>query len=210
MSDELRIVAIGDLHGHDHLLKPLLKQIETTYLDSGTSVVFMGDYLNRSPGPEACRATLERVAEFENKHPNQTFLLRGNHEWNFLQMVEYEIDHLHITKPWELEIYKEYTKLIQSTLPFYETERYFFAHAGGVMKNHRLARREETDEERFALYWRYDLEDRQYEKTVVRAHQIVEPDKVFGKHTISIDLGTYKTGKLGAVILPDNLLIVSG
>lgn len=207
--DELRVIAIGDVHGQDRLLAALLLQIETSFLDKWTAVVFMGDYLNRSQSPEECRGALNRIQDFVSRYPAQTFLLRGNHEWNFLQTLDFEADHLQVTQPWELEIYRDFEKLLRSTLPFYETDQYYFSHAGGVMKNGNLTRREESEDQRFALYWRYDLPDRAYEKTIVRAHKIVPPEEVFGKHVISVDLGAYKTGKLGAVVLPDNILIIS-
>jgi hypothetical protein len=205
----MRIIAIGDIHGHDHLLKSVLRQIEENYIDKRTTIVFMGDYLNRSPSAEACRATLTMIQDFEAKYPAQTFLLRGNHEWNFIQKIDLDVDQMNITQPWEFEIYREFESLLKGTMPYYETDEYFFAHAGGVMKNGKFARKENTPESLFALYWRYELPDEPYEKTVVRAHKIVDPDEVFGENLISIDLGSYQTGKLGAVVLPDNILIVS-
>jgi serine/threonine protein phosphatase 1 len=206
---DLRIIAIGDIHGQAQLLGPLLQQIESDYMDSQTSVVFLGDYLNRSPSPEACRSTMKCLSEFVERYPTQTFLLRGNHEWNFLQTIDFDLDHLNMTKPWEFEIYKEYERLIRSTLMYYETDEYFFSHAGGVLPDRNFARHDIDVKERFALYWRYDLPDEHYDKTVVRAHEIVKPEDVFGENVISIDLGSYKTGKLGAVVLPERLLLIS-
>lgn len=205
----MRIIAIGDIHGHDHLLKSVLQKIEKDYMDKKTTVVFMGDYLNRSPNPEACRSTLTMIQQFESKYPSRTFLLRGNHEWNFLQKMDFDVDQMNLTQDWEFEIYCEFEKLIRSTLPYYETDQYFFAHAGGVLKNGKFARQESTPEELFALYWRYDLPDQEYEKTVVRAHKIVTQDQVFLENVISVDIGSYSTGRLGAVVLPENKLIVS-
>lgn len=210
MLQNKRFIAIGDIHGQSHLLEIILKRLRDHYMnDPDTMVIFMGDYLNRSPGPEACRSTLQQLRDFSIQYPQQSRFLRGNHEWNFLQTIEFDLDHLNISNLWEVEIYKEFYDFLKNTIPFFETEEYFFAHAGGVLESGKLARSEESEEESYALYWRYDVQDVPHEKTVIRAHRIVTPEEVFGDHLISTDLGSYRTGRIGAVVLPEQQLILS-
>ena len=205
---EARFIAVGDIHGHYQLLRRLLVELEKKYIDSRTSIIFMGDYIDRTPDAVQCRATLDLLRDFEARRPLQTFLLKGNHEVSFLEKVDHGVGEIEGIRDWELEIYRDYEPFLRSLLPYYETSRYYFAHAGGVLPDLRLARKIESEDDRHALFWRYDVPDIDYGKTVVRAHRIVAPEKVFGKHIVSIDLGSYRTGFLGAVVLPEGEVVM--
>jgi len=67
---------IGDLHGDIKSFRAILYKI-TDRLESGESIVFLGDYVDR--GPESLKVLLS-ILELKTMFRDQVFLLRGNHE----------------------------------------------------------------------------------------------------------------------------------
>lgn len=68
----MRILAIGDIHGHLTALDALLAAVKPTPADS---LIFLGDYVDR--GPDS-RGVIDRVLQLEKTH--RVVALRGNHE----------------------------------------------------------------------------------------------------------------------------------
>lgn len=71
-TDNYRIIAISDIHGHLEIFKNLLKKIN---LKKEDYLVIIGDFINK--GPDSYK-TLKYLREL-NKRGN-TFILKGNHE----------------------------------------------------------------------------------------------------------------------------------
>jgi serine/threonine protein phosphatase 1 len=69
----MRLIAIGDIHGHRNKLDDLLEQIQPCDEDQ---FVFLGDYIDR--GPDS-KGVIEDLIDFQLFFPNTVFL-RGNHE----------------------------------------------------------------------------------------------------------------------------------
>jgi len=69
----MRLIAIGDIHGHRKKLEDLLNQIQPCEDDQ---FVFLGDYIDR--GPDS-RGVIEDLIDFQLFYPKTVFL-RGNHE----------------------------------------------------------------------------------------------------------------------------------
>jgi serine/threonine protein phosphatase 1 len=69
----MRLIAIGDVHGHLEKLRKLLDIVKPTTADQ---LVFLGDYIDRGPDSKGVIDCLIRLAV---QFP-QTFFLRGNHE----------------------------------------------------------------------------------------------------------------------------------
>jgi serine/threonine protein phosphatase 1 len=69
----MRLIAIGDIHGHREKLDNLLHQIQPREEDR---FVFLGDYIDR--GPDS-RGVIEDLIDFRLLYP-KTIFLRGNHE----------------------------------------------------------------------------------------------------------------------------------
>jgi len=72
----MRILVIGDIHGHLGALDTLLNEVVPTKSDI---VVFLGDYVDKGPN---VKATLGRLIEFSVN--DQWVFLRGNHDQMFL------------------------------------------------------------------------------------------------------------------------------
>ena len=72
----MRLLAIGDIHGHIRALDALLEEVAPTKSDT---VVFLGDYVDKGP---SVKETLDRLCELSNI--SQWVFLRGNHDQMFL------------------------------------------------------------------------------------------------------------------------------
>lgn len=85
-----RLYAIGDIHGRDDLLALLHEQIESEIQDNdlncSTTVVYLGDYVDRGPGS---KAVVDRLLENPVKGA-QSIHLMGNHEDTMLRFLEGE------------------------------------------------------------------------------------------------------------------------
>ena len=81
----MRLIAIGDIHGHLDKLLDLIDQIQPTIDDQ---LVFLGDYIDR--GPDS-KGVLDYLMVLQQQHP-ETVFLRGNHE----QLI---LDALHEAHP---------------------------------------------------------------------------------------------------------------
>jgi serine/threonine protein phosphatase 1 len=88
----MRLIAIGDIHGHLDKLTSLLQIINPTTADQ---LVFLGDYIDRGPDPAG---VISYLLELAGRFP-QTVFLRGNHE-------QVMLDALHSADPDRLPGYK--------------------------------------------------------------------------------------------------------
>ena len=82
----MRVLAIGDIHGHHQALQTLLKRVDPQPEDR---IVTLGDYVDR--GPDARRVIDWLIAESQT---GRLIPLCGNHELMMLRARE-DKDHLH-------------------------------------------------------------------------------------------------------------------
>ena len=75
-----KVFAIGDIHGCHRELIELLK---TLPLDEHSTLVFLGDYIDR--GPESNKV-IDTILELKKKY--HTITLLGNHEMMFLEFLK--------------------------------------------------------------------------------------------------------------------------
>jgi len=76
----MRLIAIGDIHGHFDKLTRLLDQVTPTPEDR---LVFLGDYIDRGP---ASKGVVDYLMELSREFPLTVFL-RGNHEQMMLDCI---------------------------------------------------------------------------------------------------------------------------
>jgi serine/threonine protein phosphatase 1 len=79
----LRLIAIGDIHGHLGKLGPLLGIVQPTEKDR---LVFLGDYIDRGPN---CAKLIDYLICLADRWPGTVFL-RGNHEQLMLDALAEE------------------------------------------------------------------------------------------------------------------------
>jgi len=208
VSSEQHIIAIGDVHGCNQELQRLLGELP---LESNTTLVFLGDYIDR--GPDS-RGVVETIFELRKSHKVVT--LMGNHEellLDFLQnpgsgragtflfngggatLASYGSADGHFSIP------DEHLEFFNTLDLFYETDDYFFVHAGVP-----LIPLEEIDPERHRemMLWMRDpflKTDYQWSKTVVHGHTaVVEVE--FLQNRINLDTGCALGNVLSSMEFP--------
>ena len=204
-----RIIAIGDIHGEFDLLTKLIIKLKDNYDLHNHQIVFLGDYIDRG---EKSFEAINYLIALKKEFPN-TIFLKGNHEdmmFNYLDKISKEDERLFLYNGgmstiasyaeyglkfrWD-SIPKNHIKFYKSLKMFYETEDYFFVHAGinPCFK----------DDQNSFLWIRKEFinSNKDFGKMVIFGHTINE-EPVVQKNKIGIDTGAYYYGKLTAVILP--------
>lgn len=205
-------IAVGDIHGCHKSLKALVDKLEPFY---DRTFIFVGDYIDR--GPSSCEV-VDFLIDF--KKEVDCVFLRGNHEQMLLDAVahnklslwmmnggratlqSYGTNGEEFTLPeGHLDFYKE-TKL------YYDTEDYFFVHAGLSPAKTIAESVQDEDEVKEFLWERSHLNafETAWEKTVVFGHtprpKPVQKDKMIGIDTGCVyDRVGYR--KLTAAKLPE-------
>ncbi len=80
--------AIGDIHGRDGVIEPLLEVIDADLEEHDIDdpvLVFLGDYVDH--GPNSAHV-LDRVYELSQMLPDSVVCLRGNHEQMILNFID--------------------------------------------------------------------------------------------------------------------------
>lgn len=100
LPENIAVFAVGDIHGHHELLKPLLAAIEQKIdsLPPGTKaeVIGIGDYIDRGPsGPQTIDMLVDFRERMQAKLNVEVKYLCGNHDEFFKRLLEAKeiIDH---------------------------------------------------------------------------------------------------------------------
>ncbi|MCG8341742.1 MAG: serine/threonine protein phosphatase [Chlorobiales bacterium] len=220
LTENKRIIAVGDIHGCLHTLQRLMEQLE---LQESDQLVFLGDYIDRGKHSKAVIDYLLKLREWY-----ACFYLLGNHERMFLDFLKTHDPGLWLenggTATLEsygskdgLDLPEEHIAFMQSCRYHFETEHYFFAHGGidpemTIKDNLRYMQPEDYCWMRTHLRSNY-LENSRYkwEKTLVCGHTPISRPVMLDK-LIAIDTGcVYKDnpslGRLSAVILPERRIV---
>lgn len=203
-----KIYAIGDVHGCATELRALLEKLNPTAADT---VVFLGDYVDR--GPDA-RGVIDQVLALRSVC--EVIALKGNHEAMFLDFLE-RPDSAgaglfvlnggsatlanYMQDDGSIEIPAEHLAFLRDLKLTYQTERFFFVHAG--VPDIPLASLDEYDVEMALLWTRHPFlnSEYQWEKLVVHGHTPMRQVEV-KENRINIDTGCVYGGMLSALELP--------
>ena len=203
-----RIFAVGDIHGCAKELEALLRKIK---LSNDDLIIFLGDYIDR--GPDA-RRVVDLILELSSMR--KVITLRGNHEsllLDFLDRPESQGSGLFVMNggtstlanyaesTGSFNFPEEHLKFFRGLRLFYETDDYFFVHAG-VPEKPLSTLNPEKDE--FTLLWtRQPFLSSQYDwgKTIVHGHTPVQAPDV-KKNRINVDTGCVYDNCLTAIELP--------
>lgn len=220
--DGQRVYAIGDIHGCADLLDALLTQIAEDDAARGvarTSLIFLGDLVDRGP---ASAAVIERLRRLAEERPDTHFLL-GNHEEVFLEALKGEPKALRMfcriggretilsygvdADAYDRMDYEELHAVLRTHVPHSHEAfitafedmivigDYVFVHAG-IRPGVELSSQRSAD-----LRWirnPFLSHDRPLGKIVVHGHTISEELDVQA-HRIGVDTGAYETGRLTAL-----------
>ncbi len=217
-----RVYAVGDVHGCDDLLGQLLALIAQDDAARGparTTLIFLGDLVDRGP---ASAAVIERLRQLAGTRPDTRFLL-GNHEEVFLESLKGEPKALRMfcriggretimsygidAADYDRMDYEELHAAMGQRIPIAHQEfltqfedlivigDYVFVHAG-IRPGTDLSNQRSAD-----LRWirnPFLNHERPLEKMVVHGHTISQ-DLDIQPHRIGVDTGAYETGRLTAL-----------
>jgi serine/threonine protein phosphatase 1 len=207
-SKSQRIIAIGDIHGCAKELEALLRKIK---IGNDDLVIFLGDYIDR--GPDA-RRVVDIILELSEMR--QVVTLKGNHEallLDFLDRPESQGAGLFVMNggtstlanyadsSGSFNFPEDHLKFFKDLRLSYETDDYFFVHAG--VPEQPLSTIDPIEDEFTMLWTRQPFLSSHYDwgKTIVHGHTPVTVPEV-KKNRINIDTGCVYDNKLTAIELP--------
>lgn len=211
-----KFLAIGDIHGCLRSLNALLDKLSDY---SGYTYVFVGDYIDR--GPDS-KGVVDRLLQFRSKH--DCIFLRGNHEQMLLDAYHYNRLDMWLMNGGkstlasydarynDLRFPEEHLAFYEDTKMYYDTDDYFFVHAG-LDPNKTIAESLEDEDAIQEFLWErshLNAFDTAWEKTIVFGHT-PRPHPIRKPNMLGIDTGcVYDSlgyGKLTAVALPEQEFI---
>lgn len=216
---DLRIYAIGDVHGCDQAHATILARIAEDHAARPVAeavVIHLGDLIDRGPSSAGVLARIARGSPIAGEMIN----LRGNHEDLFLTALDEGKDTAALWKrnggdaclenwgvpkktpprEWELYIPPEQLAVLRHQRVCYRRGGYFFAHAG-IRPGVPLMEQDPHD-----LVWIREpflSSSKMHEAVVVHGHTPkVKP--ALRKNRIGIDTGAVYGGKLTALVLEED------
>ena len=207
MSSE-RIFAIGDIHGCAEELEKLLAILPFNNTDT---IVFLGDYIDRGPNS---KKVIDLILDLKKK--TNVVCLKGNHESMAIDFIKDPSSAQaglfimnggsstlasYTLRADQFIIPDEHLEFYQSLELFYETDDYFFVHAG--VPNIPLKKIDQEEHAMELLWLRSSFHNSSYKwgKIIVHGHTVVD-DVEIHKNRINLDTGCVFKGKLSAIELP--------
>jgi serine/threonine protein phosphatase 1 len=201
--------AIGDIHGCLDKLVKLMGLINVDWAKD--TVVFLGDYIDRGPDP---KKVVDYVMQLKERH-ERIVCLRGNHEAMFLNYLDRREEQIFLfnggretlrsygilpdAEDRKAKIPPKHLEFFRTLLPFFETEKYLFVHAGvrpGIPMEL---------QDPFDLIWirhEFFMSDHGLEKIVVFGHTPFRREPYVEEKMIGIDTGAVYGGVLTCLELP--------
>ena len=211
------IYAIGDVHGCKDELASLISKIP---LDKHSTLVFLGDYIDR--GPDS-KGVIDLILALQKKY--HIITLKGNHEQMFLDFFNYKGKteahsfilnggsatlKNYMLKNGSLNIPDEHMEFFNNLSPYHLEEEYAFVHAAFPECSF-----DELDLEEDLMYMLWAREPflnstYQWEKTIIHGHTPIDKDEVdLNGNKINIDTSCVFDGVLTAIDLTNKKLIHS-
>ncbi len=207
------LFAIGDVHGCADELRALLNRLP---LEPDSTVVFLGDYIDRGPRSRDVVDTVLEISQYCNVVP-----LRGNHEEMFLQYLADPTSARaaafiynggsatlasYANERGEVDVPAAHRRFFEELRVIHETESHVFVHAG--LPQVPLAELDLARDEKVMLWTRgrFLTTDYDWGKVVVHGHTW-QPRAEIRRNRINVDTGCVYDQRLTAVALPGERLI---
>jgi serine/threonine protein phosphatase 1 len=206
-----KIFAIGDIHGCLEKLEDLMSKIVIDRHKD--TIVFIGDYIDRG---KSSKEVVDYVIKLQNQCKKVVCLL-GNHEQMFMHYLDGVNEGLYLgnggratldsydilvsdnIEKRKAKVPLEHRKFFKSLLPYYETDKYIFVHAGIRPE---VPLNEQAIDDLLWIRFEFIHNENDFGKTVVFGHTPMR-DLMIDKNKIGIDTGAIYGGKLTCVELPD-------
>ena len=202
-----RLFAIGDIHGCVDELEQLVERIKPVAEDT---LVFLGDYIDRGP---YSNQVIELVMDLHRKC--NVVPLMGNHEWLLLEYLKRPekpaaagfilnggtatLASYRVSRG-EYHIPERHIEFIENLRLSYETDEFFFVHAGVPDKD--LGELDQKIDQMNMLWIRENFLDsnRQWKKKIVHGHTPIENFEIdIRENRINLDTACVFGGKLTAM-----------
>ncbi len=227
----MRTFVVGDIHGHVAKLRALMPELRER-AESGDSLVFVGDFVDRGPESKAVISDVMRLSSDE--WPGPVTALMGNHEDMMLDWISSQprldpavwihnggLDTIHsytgqrkIDRKWVNSVPLGHLNFLRNLAYFHEDEHGYYVHAGFLPG---LPPSETPREEMCWIRDKFINSDYAWDRVVVFGHtpQYDNPPEPVTDYSqllwrplirpekIGIDTGAAYGGPLTAVILPE-------
>lgn len=205
MTQKQKLFAIGDVHGCDVELRQLLELLP---LDHDSTVIFLGDYIDRGPNS---KRVVDQIIELRKSYSVVT--LMGNHEAMFLEFLADPSSTLagffilnggsatlasYVTQGNDYIIPKEHLDFYNNLQLYHETKSHFFVHAG--LPNVAIDRINPRQHKNDMLWIRRPFYESSFKwnKIIVHGHT-PHPEIDCNPRRINLDTGCVFNGKLSAM-----------
>ncbi len=200
-----KVFAIGDIHGCASELKKLLKKLP---LDLNSTVVFLGDYVDRGPDSQG---VIQTIIELQNHY--DVVPLLGNHEDMMREFLRDPSSTLagffilnggsatlasYVTEGNHYEVPDAHVHFLNNLQLYYETDTHFFVHAG--VPNVQLKKMDHEAHKNEMLWIRNPFlsSSFKWEKIIVHGHTPCDEVEIT-KNRINLDTGCVFEGCLSAI-----------
>lgn len=131
------LFAVGDIHGCAFELNQLIKKLP---LDKNSTLIFLGDYIDR--GPDS-KGVIQTILELRQQY--RVYTLMGNHEAMLLEFLRDPSSAMagffvlnggsatlasYVTEGAQYSIPKDHLEFYQNLHPLFESDKHLFVHAG--------------------------------------------------------------------------------
>jgi serine/threonine protein phosphatase 1 len=203
----MNLFVVGDVHGCLNTFKEMLEH----WQPKEEILIQVGDLISKGNlGPQ----TIVFVKELKEKYGNQVVLLKGNHEYNFIEYFKGNINEKWYNKSggknllWQYQLEEKDASAdaewINTWPVFWENEKLFISHAGRSLSENYL----NLGHTESLLFNKGKI--KKLEKMQIYGHRPVNKEASYDNETNSwnIDTGAVYGGKLSAMKLkPDGELL---
>lgn len=204
-----KLFAIGDIHGCAEELQGLLDNLP---YDSDSTIVFLGDYVDRGPNS---KKVIDIIIDLKQKC--NVITLMGNHEAMMIDFLENpssvsaglfilnggSATLASYTDSDEMfNVPDSHKKFLDELKVFYETDEYYFVHAGVPDVPLDQIELEKHGLDMLWIRSKFHTSVFQWDKKIIHGHTVVEEVDVC-ENRINIDTGCVFQGKLSAIELTE-------